>query len=101
MKKIFVPLMPLMMTFALSASASAARVTTTTASEETTVRDNPWEFSVQGQGVFPVQDEAKDRFDNTAGAAARLTYDVVPNVALGAEGGWLRFKDEVNGTKFG
>lgn len=68
--------------------------------EERTTVDNPWEFSVQGQGVFPMG-EADKRFDTTVGAAARLMRDINPYAAVGIEGGWLRFKDEVGGVKFG
>jgi hypothetical protein len=81
--------------------AQTTATTTTTTVDETATTDNPWEFSVQGQGVFPVSDEADSRFDSTAGGTARVMRDVTPNVALGAEGGWFRFKDEAGGTKFG
>jgi opacity protein-like surface antigen len=66
--------------------------------ENSTIPANAWELSVQGGGVFPSKD---DRFDNTGFVAGRLTYDVSPYVAIGAESGWMMFKDEVGGTKFG
>ena len=71
-----------------------------TTTEETiiTTSKNPLELSVQGGGMFPTKD---GRFDNTGFVAGRLMYDIAPYVALGVESGWMRFKDEAGGTKFG
>src|SRR5262245_45751606 len=60
--------------------------------------EGAWEVSLQGGGVFPNKD---DRFDDTEFAGGRITYDLSQNTALGIESGWLRFKDEIGGTKFG
>jgi opacity protein-like surface antigen len=81
--------------------AQTATTTTTTTVEETSTTDHPWEFSIQGQGVFPVADDADRRFDTTAGGAARIMRDITPTMALGVEGGWIRYKDEVGGLKYG
>lgn len=73
---------------------STTRQTTTTVSNDTL----GWELGIQGGEVFPNDDK---RIDDTAFANARLTYDFTPNVAAGVEGGWMRFKDEFGGQKYG
>ena len=60
--------------------------------------EGAWEVSLQGGGIFP---HKTDRFDDTEFAAGRITYDLSQNVAFGIESGWLRFQDEIGGTKYG
>jgi opacity protein-like surface antigen len=85
------------------ATLASAQNTTRTTTTTTTGYDDErrWEFSVQGQGIFPTNDDDHIQNDATYGANARLSSDLTPMIALGVEGGWMRFKDEVNGTRYG
>jgi opacity protein-like surface antigen len=60
---------------------------------------DPWQLSVQGGGLWADKDHG--RLHDGDDIIGRLTYDVTPNVALGAESGGLRFDDRSNGDKYG
>jgi hypothetical protein len=59
----------------------------------------PWQFSLQGGGLWPMKEN--NRLQTGTQVIARLTKDVSPNVAIGAETGGLRFRDSINYTKYG
>lgn len=60
---------------------------------------DPWQVSIQGGGLWSQKD--KSRLHDGEAIFGRLTYDVTPNLAIGAESGGLRFKDETSGTTYG
>jgi opacity protein-like surface antigen len=64
--------------------------------------ENPFEISLQAGDVVP-QDSARlnSSKDSHYFGDGRLTMDVSPYAAVGAEVGWLRFVDRPNGVKLG
>ncbi len=59
--------------------------------------EQKWAISVLGGGIFPKEDD----YGTTGFIGGRLTYDLTPNAAVGVESGWLNYKHEFNGTKYG
>lgn len=95
------------MILSMSSTVFAQQVATTTTttqpvqSSTMTLPENidPWQVSVQGGGLWSEKDHS--RLHQGEAIFGRLTYDVTPNVALGAESGGLRFEDKSNGIKYG